>query len=129
MVKFTYLGDANLDGIIDAVDFAQLDASWLRDASTGHTGTGFTWLQGDNNYDGVINATDFANLDAAYTASQLGGNLAADPFLVGNAALLNLSVADYTSMVSGQLASNAVPEPTSIALLGLGAVALLRRRR
>ncbi|MEI8196440.1 MAG: autotransporter-associated beta strand repeat-containing protein, partial [Phycisphaerae bacterium] len=129
VVRYTFLGDTTLKGSINAVDFAQLDASYLKHIyNGGTTDPKATWINGDFNYDGQITAADFTIIDAAY-ANQAGG-LANDPFLASNAALLNLSLADYTSLVTAQLSdSNAVPEPASLAMLGLGAVALLRRRR
>lgn len=129
ILKYTYSGDTTLKGYVDASDFAQIDASYLKDPTTDHTSLGHTWIQGDFNYDGMVNSDDFILIDAGYTASQLHGNLAADPFLAGNAALLGINLADYTGMVAAQLAASPAPEPASLALLGLGAVALLRRRR
>lgn len=129
IAKYTYLGDTNLDGVIDALDFAQLDVAFLKDIyHGGMNNPRASWINGDTNYDGKIDATDFANMDAAYTASHWNGQLAADPFLAGHAALLGLSVADYTSLVTGQLTTKTVPEPSALALLALGALALRRRR-
>jgi autotransporter-associated beta strand protein len=48
LVKFTWLGDTNLDGIVDASDLARISP------------TGTTWATGDFNYDGVVNADDYA---------------------------------------------------------------------
>jgi hypothetical protein len=59
LVKFTWLGDANLDGIVDASDLARISA------------TGTTWASGDFNYDGVVNADDYA-LFALGDAEQQG---------------------------------------------------------
>ena len=128
IAQYTWIGDTTLKGYIDATDFAQIDASWLKDVATGHTGTGFTWLQGDFDYDGQISANDFAILDAAFT-HQIHGTLANDPFLAGNAAMLGISVSDYSGLVAGHLAGATVPEPASLGLLMVAGMALLRRRR
>jgi hypothetical protein len=48
LVKFTYVGDANLDGVVNSADLAMM------------TSTGTSWMQGDFNYDGVVNADDYA---------------------------------------------------------------------
>ncbi len=46
LVKYTYYGDANLDGDVDAADFALM-------------GTGSGWYHGDFNYDGAVDASDY----------------------------------------------------------------------
>jgi hypothetical protein len=53
LMRYTYLGDANLDGKVNALDFNALAASF---------GTGNSWCKGDFNYDGVTNMLDFAAL-------------------------------------------------------------------
>ncbi|MGA2443467.1 MAG: dockerin type I domain-containing protein, partial [Tepidisphaeraceae bacterium] len=50
-VKYTLLGDANLDGLVNAADFTILAANFNQPV------TG--WDQGDFNYDGLVNAADF----------------------------------------------------------------------
>jgi hypothetical protein len=60
LVRYTYLGDLNLDGTVTSADLAMM--------GDGQTG----WIGGDLNYDGVVNADDFALFDlglAAYNAS------------------------------------------------------------
>ncbi|HEY1683271.1 MAG TPA: hypothetical protein VGG19_00790 [Tepidisphaeraceae bacterium] len=47
-VKYTWVGDANLDGIVDGNDLAAMSSS------------GTTWQTGDFNYDGKVNADDYA---------------------------------------------------------------------
>jgi hypothetical protein len=54
LVKYTYLGDTNLDGVVDANDLANV----LAGQAGGLTG----WVNGDTNYDGVVNAADLANV-------------------------------------------------------------------
>ena len=76
----TYYGDANLDGLVNAADYALI------------TPGGADWYHGDFNYDGVVDAADLT--------------------------LINHTVAVL-----------AAPEPTSAALLGLGALLLAARRR
>ncbi|MGA2440177.1 MAG: hypothetical protein ABSH08_04415, partial [Tepidisphaeraceae bacterium] len=57
-VKYTLLGDANLDGLVNAADFTILAANFNQPV------TG--WDQGDFNYDGLVNAADFTDLAANF---------------------------------------------------------------
>ena len=67
LVRFTFYGDANLDGVVNAADFTRLDVG----AVTGLTG----WVNGDFNYDGVIDGSDYALADNAF--NQQAGTVAA----------------------------------------------------
>jgi hypothetical protein len=58
--KYTYAGDMNLDGVVDATDLA------LFASDGGSNGASATWLQGDFNYDGVRDAADYAIMMNAY---------------------------------------------------------------
>jgi hypothetical protein len=68
LVKYTYLGDTNLDGKVDASDLANLLAGM-----NGHL-TG--WINGDMNYDGVVNNADLNLLLSGLRGqgAPLGGN-------------------------------------------------------
>lgn len=68
LVKYTYLGDTNLDGVVDATDLARL----LR----GMRGQGSGWNFGDVNYDGVVNSVDLGRTMAALRGqgTPLGGS-------------------------------------------------------
>jgi subtilisin family serine protease len=56
LVKFTYVGDANLDGQVDALDYERVDLS------IGNNGV-FGTAQGDINYDGIVDALDYEQID------------------------------------------------------------------
>ena len=60
LVKYTYYGDANLDGTVNALDFNALANGY------GQTPGSNVWSQGDFNYDGTVNSSDFALLAANY---------------------------------------------------------------
>src|SRR5262249_47678036 len=59
LVKYTYYGDANLDGVVNGADYALIDNGF----NMGLHG----WGAGDFNYDGVINAGDYALIDNAFS--------------------------------------------------------------
>jgi hypothetical protein len=56
LVKYTYAGDANLDGKIDPDDFANIDYYDNNPAA-------FGYFNGDFNYDGDINVDDHALIE------------------------------------------------------------------
>jgi len=58
LIRYTYYGDANLDGTLNGGDYAITDNGF----NFGLPGFG----NGDFNYDGLINASDYALLDNAY---------------------------------------------------------------
>ena len=58
LARFTYYGDANLDGVVDAADYVAVDVGSV----TGLTG----WANGDFNYDGVVDGSDYAVMDNAF---------------------------------------------------------------
>ena len=70
LVKYTYFGDANLSGTVDATDYLLTDS--------GFAGGGNVWHNGDFNYDGVVNGDDYTLIDNAFN-TQGGVSLAAVP--------------------------------------------------
>ncbi len=116
LVKYTYFGDANLDGVVDGDDYTLID-NGFNNSLTG-------WHNGDFNYDGVVNGDDYTLIDNAFNTQ--GPSLAAAPGF-GELSRAAEMVAGNTSQIAGS--SNAVPEPTALAMLGLAAGALLVRRR
>jgi hypothetical protein len=53
LVKYTYGGDANLDGQVDVTDLGNLATNWQNAAA---------WTGGDFNYDGVVDVSDLGIL-------------------------------------------------------------------
>jgi hypothetical protein len=102
LVRTTYFGDANLDGLVDGVDFALLNNGFANGLSG--------WSNGDFNYDGVIDGVDFALLNNSF-ANQ------GAPFAGQQVAPVGAS------------ANTVVPEPGALGLLGAGGLGLLARRR
>jgi hypothetical protein len=72
LVKYTYAGDANIDGQVDVSDNGILATNWQ--------GTGKDWREADFNYDGTVDVTDLGFLAMNWQAgvgaplSQEGNN-------------------------------------------------------
>ena len=110
LIKYTYFGDADLDGAITPADYQ------LIDASVGVVGT-HDWLNGDFDYDGsAATPADYQLIDAGLAAFQGGGPLTSQGSLAGRNAISFLS-------------PTVVPEPSSIGLLSIGILTLARRSR
>jgi hypothetical protein len=56
IVRYTYAGDMNLDGLVDAADYGAID-NWVQFPGTWGHGNG------DLNFDGVIDAADYGVID------------------------------------------------------------------
>ena len=103
LVMYTYNGDANLSGNVDADDYFIIDSNY------NDNGVLFGFANGDFNYDGAINADDYVMIDAGFNGQ--------------GAPILPSASGDGLAGVT------AVPEPGSIALLSLAALNCLGRRR
>jgi hypothetical protein len=66
LVKYTYYGDANLDGVINGNDYTQIDTGY----GSNNTLTG--WQNGDFNYDGFVDGSDYSLIDNLFNV-QSGG--------------------------------------------------------
>ena len=58
LVKYTWNGDANLDGVVNADDYFLIDSGYI----TQKRG----WYNGDFNYDGMVNADDYFLIDSGF---------------------------------------------------------------
>ena len=108
LIKYTYYGDANLDGKIDGSDYSRIDSGFLSH------GTANGWYNGDFNYDGVINGSDYTLIDNAFNTQGTSLNTAVE-------------LASITSELSSSPVS--VPEPTSLSIFAIVINTLLRRRK
>ena len=107
-IKYTLLGDANLNGTVDGTDFGILAANFNK----GVTG----WDQGDFNYDNVVDGTDFGLMAANFNKGASGA--AAWQAVVAFAA------------ANGLLADVPEPATTSLAILaGMGVLSARRRSK
>jgi hypothetical protein len=106
LVKYTYYGDANLDGTVDGADYQQIDNGF------GEHLTG--WQNGDFNYDGVVDGSDFSLIDNSFNQ------------LIGT----GVSPLAISAVASDLIVSpSSVPEPTSAVALTTGALGLLGCRQ
>jgi hypothetical protein len=70
-IAYTLVGDANLDGLVNASDLALIQVG------------GATWGRGDFNYDGVVNADDFALFMVGESESAALGRAVPEPGRIG----------------------------------------------
>jgi len=105
LVRYTYDGDANLDGLVDAADYGRIDNFFQFPGSTGY------W-NGDFNYDGIIDAGDYGLIDNSF---QLQG----------------APLAQSDGAVQLDASVTPVPEPAAGVFVGVAGLAsgMLRRRR
>ena len=106
LAKYTYYGDANLSGNVDASDYSLIDSGFITHA------TG--WFNGDFNYDGIINGSDYTLIDNAFNTQ---------------GAAITSSLANPLASIAAEIANpSSVPEPTT-ALMMIPALAIISRRR
>lgn len=106
--KFTYFGDANLDGMVTADDYLNIDANLLQEVGDQYAMGEINWFRGDFNGDGMVTADHYLYIDS-HLLMGTGNPLSA----TGMAALGNA----------------AVPEPSMLGVLLGGAVSMSARRR
>jgi hypothetical protein len=114
LVKFTYFGDADLSGSIDATDYSLIDNGFVNTLSG--------WINGDFDYSGTIDATDYALIDNAFV-NQAGP-------------LAEAMIAQHTQQFGGEylaalraIQSGVIPEPASLGMLAGVVWAVGSRRR
>ncbi len=65
IVKYTWFGDSNLDGVVDGSDYALIDTGFTSGGALG------SWLFGDYDYNGAVDGSDYALIDTGFL-SQTG---------------------------------------------------------
>jgi hypothetical protein len=110
-IKYTLLGDADLNGTVNGIDFGILAANFNKTVSR--------WDQGDFDYNNIVNGLDFtalaSNFNKAASGAAVGAGALSDPALVAFA------------QANGLMAD--VPEPACAGLLLISATAALLPRR
>ncbi len=102
LIKYTYGGDANLDGTLNGDDYFQIDSN------INAAGTVFGYINGDFNYDGDINGDDYFIIDSNIN--------------VGQSQPMGSAPAPIAALTT-------VPEPSAAGILSLAACGLAARRR
>jgi hypothetical protein len=122
--KYTYFGDANLDGKVTGDDYLNVDAN---------LGTGDSWLEGDFNMSGVTTGDDYLAIDANLgkgTANPLAFAQLKEEMVALHAAMFGEEyLVKLAQAESERFGASALPEPGTISLIGLAAVGLVRRGR
>jgi autotransporter-associated beta strand protein len=119
LIKYTYAGDADLDGDADGVDIG----TWATNFTGELGGTGDrVWTQGDWDYDGDVDGVD-AGLWAQAFTGELGGNG------LGDVVIDDPNIAPGAAAILNGMGITVVPEPAAVGLLaGIGALAMSHRR-
>jgi hypothetical protein len=130
LVKFTYYGDTDFNGIVDFDDYSRTDS--------GFNSSGTDWFHGDFDYNNIVDFDDYSLIDLAFN-TQSGTLARALRYLDGsdrsaegmNEPALQMVQAHFNQFGNAYATSalNAVPEPSSAALTGVFAVLAYRRRR
>jgi autotransporter-associated beta strand protein len=112
LVRYTFAGDANLDGTVDTGDFTAMSQHF------GSSGQG--WVAGDFNYDGTVNALDFNALATNYgraLASPALGSLVPEP------QVLFAAVAFGVALRRSRRRSDNIPSNSKLTPTGSGTIA------
>lgn len=101
IIKFAYVGDLNLDGVVDGQDYKLANEGRLFGLSG--------WLNGDINYDGVVDDSDLQTIARIES--------------------LNLPKLAGFPTLEGDESSQSIPEPACLAAPALATLLCGRRRR
>jgi len=105
-IMYTLLGDANLDGKVNGIDFNLMAANFNQSVTAG-------WDKGDFNYDDKVNGEDFVLLADNFN------QFASEPDL---AALDSFAATNGFSLVN-------IPEPPNAAMMTMAGLGILLPRR
>ena len=115
LVRYTYMGDADLDGSVTGTDYSLIDGGFAFSLSG--------WLNGDFDYSGAIDGTDYALIDNAF-AFQTG------PLSPAFQERFAYSYSRFGEQYLAALqAVQSVPEPAGLGALAALALGLCGRQR
>ncbi|HEY7087068.1 MAG TPA: DNRLRE domain-containing protein [Tepidisphaeraceae bacterium] len=118
LLKYTYAGDADLDGDADGVDIG----TWATNFTGELGGTGSqVWTQGDWDYDGDVDGVDAGLWAQAFTGELGGSGL--------GSIVVNAPISEGAAAILRGLGVTVVPEPASTVVVALIWGALRSRRR
>jgi len=121
LIKYTYYGDTTLKGYVNGSDYSRIDNAYVADQAalaSSSTIPDIGWYNGDFNYDGMVDGSDYTLMDNAFN-SQSG---------IIQAQIASPEAVATDQISGGATGTSAVPEPTTLGLLGIGALGLLGRR-
>lgn len=107
LVKYTYAGDLNLDGVVDDADAFTFVNSYLQDEFGATIDTPGNYAAGDITFDGIVNDADAFSFVNQYPSADYG----LPPLNGGQFAAAGAASAH---------AGTAVPEPSTVVLLIMG---------
>jgi T5SS/PEP-CTERM-associated repeat protein len=119
LVKYTFYGDADLDGDADGVDIGTWATNFT--GELGGTGTK-VWTQGDWDYDGDVDGVDAGLWAQSFTGELGGGGL-------GSIVVNDPTISPQAAAILRGMGITVVPEPAALLVISSTALLLLRRRR
>jgi hypothetical protein len=110
LVMYTFAGDANLSGDIDADDYFQIDSHYGKTAAAS-----LGYFNGDFNYDGTVDGGDYFLIDSNYSglhgANSLSMQAVPEP-AIGFVAAMAALVLSQRRRLAGRPCQTAVPRPS-----------------
>ncbi|MBC8108102.1 MAG: hypothetical protein H7Z14_16065 [Anaerolineae bacterium] len=129
LVKYTYYGDTDFNGLVDFDDYSRTDAGFNNNRGG--------WFNGDVDLNGIVDFDDYSLIDLAFN-TQSGTLRRAMAYLDGsdrtdegmNSPALRLVERHFARFGNAYAANflNSVPEPAGLGAVGLGMLLLPRRR-
>ncbi len=102
LIRYTYYGDANLDGFVDGSDYTKIDTAF-------GTAAAKIWSNGDFNYDTKIDGSDYTLIDNAFNTQ--GAKVATPATQIASASTAKFSTAIPITAIAS---SSALPSITDL---------------